>query len=333
MKAFKIVSLEKYISRPFARRISIELDLAGIKISVDELLNLILFPAIAIIIAASVIFSIEGVEVALSIFFSIILAVLYGVMIYLIIEYRIDQRKTKLESMLPDFFQIVAANLKGGMPLDRAMLHAARSEFSFLSEDIKEMSQLIFSGETLENALRQFSFKYRSTQLQHSVKMIIEAIKYGGAMADLILQLSKDMRDQQITQKSVAGQMTMYSIFIAFAGLIIAPVLYALTTQMITITTSVWNGILASNPNGLPTMGMSFLTPTPPQITVSDYKMFAYIAIIITTAFASLIMSAISTGSALKGLRMLPIFIVIGLLIYIGGSSVISSMFSSFGGI
>ncbi len=333
MRSIKIVGLEKYISRGFARKISNELDLAKIKISVDEFLNIVMFPALVILIISSILFSFAGVEFALSIFFGIIIAIVYVVFIYLVIEYKIDQRKTKLEQMLPDFFQIVAANLKGGMPLDRAMLHAARSEFSFLSADIKEMSQMVFGGETLENALREFSRKYKSTQLQHSIKMIIEAIKYGGAMADLILQLSKDMRDQQITQKSVAGQMTMYSIFIAFAGLIIAPVLYALTTQMITITTSVWSGILASNPNGLPTMGMSFLTPTPPQITVPDYRMFAYIAIVITTAFASLIMSAISSGSALKGLRMLPLFIIIGLLIYIGGSAIISSMFSGLGGI
>jgi len=329
----KTINLERYFSRGLVRTLSNELDLAGIKKSVNDLLNIMAFPALAIIILFSIFLSTSGVEPALSVFLGIIMGIVYIVFVYLFIEYKIDQRKTKLEVMLPDFFQIVAANLKGGMPLDRAMLHAARAEFSFLSDDIKEMSRRVFSGETLENSLKEFSYKYRSQQLQHSIKMIIEAIKYGGAMADLILQLSKDMRDQQITQKSVAGQMTMYSIFIAFAGLVIAPILYALTTQMITITTTVWSGILASNPNGLPSMGMSFLTPTPPQITVSVYRIFAYIAIVITTAFASLIMSSISNGSALKGLRMMPVFIIIGIAIYFLGSNMMSTMFGSLGGI
>jgi len=329
----KTINLERYFSRGLVRTLSNELDLAGIKKSVNDLLNIMAFPALAIIILFSIFLSTSGVEPALSVFLGIIMGIVYIVFVYLFIEYKIDQRKTKLEIMLPDFFQIVAANLKGGMPLDRAMLHAARAEFSFLSDDIKEMSRRVFSGETLENSLKEFSYRYRSQQLQHSIKMIIEAIRYGGAMADLILQLSKDMRDQQITQKSVAGQMTMYSIFIAFAGLVIAPILYALTTQMITITTTVWSGILASNPNGLPSMGMSFLTPTPPQITVSVYRIFAYIAIVITTAFASLIMSAISNGSALKGLRMMPVFIIIGIAIYFLGSNMMSTMFGSLGGI
>ena len=329
----KTINLERYFSRGLVRTLSNELDLAGIKKSVNDLLNIMAFPALAIIILFSIFLSTSGVEPALSVFLGIIMGIVYIVFVYLFIEYKIDQRKTKLEIMLPDFFQIVAANLKGGMPLDRAMLHAARAEFSFLSDDIKEMSRRVFSGETLENSLKEFSYRYRSQQLQHSIKMIIEAIRYGGAMADLILQLSKDMRDQQITQKSVAGQMTMYSIFIAFAGLVIAPILYALTTQMITITTTVWSGILASNPNGLPSMGMSFLTPTPPQITVSAYRIFAYIAIVITTAFASLIMSSISNGSALKGLRMMPVFIIIGIAIYFLGSNMMSTMFGSLGGI
>jgi len=329
----KTINLERYFSRGLVRTLSNELDLAGIKKSVNDLLNIMAFPALAIIILFSIFLSTSGVEPALSVFLGIIMGIVYIVFVYLFIEYKIDQRKTKLEVMLPDFFQIVAANLKGGMPLDRAMLHAARAEFSFLSDDIKEMSRRVFSGETLENSLKEFSYRYRSQQLQHSIKMIIEAIRYGGAMADLILQLSKDMRDQQITQKSVAGQMTMYSIFIAFAGLVIAPILYALTTQMITITTTVWSGILASNPNGLPSMGMSFLTPTPPQITVSVYRIFAYIAIVITTAFASLIMSSISNGSALKGLRMMPVFIIIGIAIYFLGSNMMSTMFGSLGGI
>ncbi len=74
--------------------------------------------------------------------------------------------------------------------------------------------------------------------------MIIESLRYGGAMADLIGQIARDIRQQQLIQKEVAGQLMMYSIFVAFAGLIAAPVLYGLTTQMIVITDSVWNGIL-----------------------------------------------------------------------------------------
>jgi hypothetical protein len=124
----------------------------------------------------------------------------------------------------------------------------------------------------------------------------------------------------------------MYSIFIAFAGLIAAPVLYGLTSQMIIVTDSVWKGILASNPGGLPTTGLSFLKPSPPKISAGFYHTFSLIAISVITGFAALIMSAISSGSVIKGIRLLPAFIIIGLVIYFVVGSVIAAMFGSIGG-
>ena len=104
---------------------------------------------------------------------------------------------------------------------------------------------------------------YRSTQLQHTVRLMIEGIQYGGGMTDLLNQLSKDMRNQAMVGKEISGQLFMYTIFIAFATLIGTPVLYALTSQMITMTNSVWAGILRQNPGGLPTEGVTFLKPSP----------------------------------------------------------------------
>ena len=158
--------------------------------------------------------------------------------------------------------------------------------------------------------------------------MILESLTYGGAMADLLEQLSKDMRNQQLTQKEIAGQLFLYSIFIAFAALAASPVLYGLTSQMITVTDTVWKGILTSNPGGLPSTGFSFLKPTPPQITPQEYDYFSLASIVIITGFASLIMSAISSGSVIKGLKYLPIFILIGLGLFLIMQTVIGGIFS-----
>jgi hypothetical protein len=163
--------------------------------------------------------------------------------------------------------------------------------------------------------------------------MITESIRYGGAIADLLNQLSKDLRAQHMAQKEIAGQMLMYSIFIVFAGLIAAPVLYGLTSEMITITTKVWAGILMQNPHGLPSAGVSFLKPSPPQITTGEYSTFSIIAIIIITGFSSLIMSAMASGSIVRGLRYVPIFIIVGLLIYVVIGAVVGSLFSGIGAI
>ncbi len=327
------INFERMVSRGLARFISKELDLAGMEMSVNTLLEIAIIPFFAIFIIGSfAIYATLSLGVISGIV-ALVLAALYVAFIYLYLEFQIDARKTKVEIMLPDYFQIVSANLRSGISLERAMLLAARPEFGFLSDDVKEMSRRVFGGQTLESSLSEFAERYRSYQLRHGIRMITEALRYGGAMADLIAQLSRDIRSQQLIQKEVAGQLMMYSIFVAFAGLIAAPVLYGLTSQMIVITDGVWNGILQANPNGLPSTGVAFLKPSPPKITPAEYRDFSYAAIIVITGFASLIMSAISSGSAVKGLKYLPIFMAVGIIIYFIVGNVIGAMFSGIGSV
>ena len=327
------IDFERLVSRTIARRLSRLLDLSGMKTTVNKILEIIIVGAFLIFIASSFILVLLKQSAPISAVIGLAAAGMYIAVIYMVLQYLIDKRKTELEQMLPDYFQIASANLRSGIALDRALLLAARPEFKFLTEDVKEMSRKILGGETLDASLTEFSNKYRSYQLQHSVRMMIEAVKYGGAMADLLDQLSKDMRNQQLMQKEVSGQLLMYSIFIAFAGLIAAPLLYGLTSQMIVVTDTVWKGILAQNPGGLPTTGVSFLKPSPPKISPGVYEDFSIIAIMIITGFASLIMSAISSGSAIKGIRYLPVFVAGGFAVYLIVQHVIGLVFTSIGSV
>lgn len=322
------INFERFLSRGLSVRLSRELDLAGLRMSVNKMLTIMILPALAILIL--VLFGLikAGIAVYVDPFIGIALAAFYVIAVYFMIEYRITQRKTKLEDMLPDFLQIAAANLRSGISLERALLLAARPEFGFLSEDIKEMNRRIFSGETLENSLKEFAARYRSLQLQHAIRIMMENLRYGGSMADIIQGIAKDIRGQQLIQKEIAGQLFLYTIFIVFAALIAAPVLYGLTSQMINVTANVWKGISQSNPGGLPSAGISFLRPTPPQITPQAYQYFSYIAILIISGFASLIMGAISTGSAIRGIRYTPLFVIVGLVIYYIVSKVLAQFFA-----
>jgi hypothetical protein len=326
------INFERLVSRNVAIWLSKKMDLAGTKRSVNSILQmLILGGVVVMIVVAAIMFLVEKYNIIISVAAGI---AGWGAVIatfYMVIEYRIDGRKTKIEAFLPDYFQIASANLRSGIALDRSLLLAARPDFGIFSDDVKDMARSVFAGETLENGLTALGRKYRSYQLAHSIRMMIEALRYGGAMADLLEQISKDLRAQNLAQKEIAGQMLMYSIFIAFAGLIAAPVLYGLTSQMILITDTVWKGILAANPNGLPTAGISFLKPSPPKITPGTYHTFSILAIIVITGFASIIMSSIASGSAIKGIRTLPVFVVMGLGIFYVVSAVIGAMFGSLG--
>lgn len=329
-----MVSFEKLVSRSVAVFISQELDLAGVKTTVDTFVEFAAVGGIGFFtLTAFALTLIYGLNFGLAALLGAGVAILYELSIYLYLEFKIEQRKNFVESILPDYLQITGANVRSGIALDKAMIFAARPEFKYFSDDIKLITKNLYAGETLQNSLLQLSKRYRSLQLKHTARMIIEALQYGGGMTDLLNQVAHDLRNQQIVQKEISGQLFMYTIFIAFAALVGAPVLYALTTQMITVTNSVWTGILKQNPGGLPTAGISFLRPSPPKISVDAYHNFALIAILMITGFGAFIVSAISTGSVIRGIRYLPVFLIIGLGVYFIVSAMIGGIFTSISGV
>ncbi len=328
------INFENFVSRGVAVKISKELDLSGIKMSVNKILGIMIVPGIVIFTLISVLLF---EKVKLFPLFAVLAGVgvwaFYIVIIFMYVEFAIDKRKSEVENFLPDYFQLVAANLRSGISLDKSLLLSAKPEFKFFSEDVKEISRLLFTGETMEGALTQFANKYNSNQLKRSIRMMIEAIRYGGAMADLLSQLAKDLRKQLIIQKEVGSQLLMYIIFIVFASLIATPMIFSLTNRMILVTDTVWKGILQQNPNGLPNVGISLLKPSPPQISPNVYYDFSIISIIIIAGFASFIMSTISSGSMIKGLRLLPLFVLVALGVFLFGNLIIPILFPTIGNV
>ena len=326
------LKLERFIPIKFAKFISNEIDMAGMNIAVNQILIYGIVGGIATFAAIFIFFFIISHFNLYAVFaLSFLGLIMFNVFIYVFIEYKIDKRKTFLESFFPDFLQIVSANLRSGISLDRAMLLSLRPEFLYFNDDINNLSRKVYAGETFENGLKEVSERYRSNQLKQSFRMIIQALRYGGATADLLDQISKDLRSQGIVQKEIAGQLYMYSIFVAFAGLIAAPALFGLTGQMIGMISRIWTGILQSNPQGFGSIGLSILKPSPPKITTTQYYYFSLIVIIVITGFASLIMSAITSGTVVKGFKYTPVFILIGLGIYFIVSHVIVGIFAGLG--
>lgn len=324
---------EKLVSRSIVVFLSNELDLAGAKMSVERFLSIAIIGGFALFIALSFLLTVSyKINPGIAVIAGFTAQTFFELLLYLYLELKIEQRKNFIESILPDYLQLASANVRSGISLDKAMLFAARPEFLYFSDDVKLMSRSLYAGETLQNALIMLSKRYRSLQLKHTVRMLNEAIQYGGGMTDLLNRVAKDIRAQQLIQKEISGQLFMYTIFIAFAALVGAPVLYALTNEMMSVTITIWAGILRQNPGGLPTAGISFLRPSPPQIKIWQYTDFSITAIVLITGFGSFIVSTISTGSALRGIRYLPVFILLGLAIFYLVSTAIGGVFSNISG-
>ncbi len=328
------IVFERLVGRNVARMISAELDLAGVKTTANMFIEAAILGWIAITIAVA--FALEifaGIGAGPSLLGGIFASAIYEVLLYSVLELKIEQRKDFVEVTLPDYLQLTAANIRSGVSLSRAMIMAVRPEFKYFGDDVNILGKQLYSGETLQNAFSQLANRYRSVTLKRTVRIIVEAEQYGGGLADLLNQIAKDLRGESIVQKEVSGQLFMYTIFIAFAALVGAPTLYALTSQMIKVTTTVWSKISLGSVTSVPSFGVSFLKLSKPLITTQAYFYFSLVAIVIVTGFGAFIISAISTGRPLRGLKYLPVFILLGLAIFFIVSSVMGNFFTSFGSV
>ena len=324
------VVFERLLGRGVSQFVSEELDLAGIKMTANMIIEIAILGSLVSMIAVAFVLAIYmQFNPILAFFGGVLSAGMIILIIYAAIEFRIEQRKSFVENILPLYLDLTAANVRSGLALTNAMTIVERPEFKNFNDDIKLMGKQLYSGESMERVLTQLTSRYRSQELKRTIRMVLEAERYGGGMTDLLKQISKDLRNEHIIQKEVSGQLFMYMIFIAFAALAAAPVLFAMTSQMIGITLSIWSKISLNSLSSVPSTGISFLKFSTPQITLAGYQDFALASIILITGMCAFIVSAISSGRMIRGVRYLPLFILMGLIVYFIVGLVVGNIFST----
>ncbi|MFQ6055173.1 MAG: type II secretion system F family protein, partial [Methanosarcinales archaeon] len=126
---------------------------------------------------------------------------------------------------LPDVLQLISANVRAGMTVDKAIWLSARPEFGILEEEVRKVGAKTMGGKPINLALKEMSKKIKSKILDRTVKLIIEGIESGGDLAKLLDETSSNIRTTQSLRKEIRSSVMMYSIFILFAAVLGAPML------------------------------------------------------------------------------------------------------------
>ena len=238
----------------------------------------------------------------------------------------VDKRKSFVENVLPDALELMAANMRAGFIPSKALLLSARSEFGPLAEAIKKSGKEILTGKSLADGLNEIPRYIKSDVLKRAITLINEGSKSGGQLVSLLEENAIDIRRKQAIGKEIKANIVMYGIFIVFAGVLGAPVLYALSLYLITTLTSLSSAGMVSSEvmsKGVPLFKGGIAVS-------SDFLfMFSVVSITITTFFSGLIIGLIETGKEKGGIKYVPIFMVIALVVFFGANFVIKSMFGS----
>jgi flagellar protein FlaJ len=258
----------------------------------------------------------------------------FGVLIftYIVFMFIADSRANQIENVLPDALQLMSANVRAGMTIDRAIWLSARPEFGVLEEEIKMVGSRTMGGKSLKVALSEMSKTIKSKLLDRTVKLLLEGIDSGGEMAHLLEEIASNIRVTQTLKKEIKSSVMSYSIFIFFAAVIAAPFLFSISIFFVDTMTNLWGsaGVGASVTSGSTGMGGMFQKAQGPQISADDLFWFSITALAVTGFFGSLTISLIQSGKEKNGLKLVPIMIAASITILIVSTTIVKLLFKGF---
>ncbi|HYD03586.1 MAG TPA: type II secretion system F family protein [Alphaproteobacteria bacterium] len=229
--------------------------------------------------------------------------------LYFSLNIKIYQRTKEIEFILPDYLQVVSANLKGGLSFEKAMWAAIKPEFGIIAKEITMVYKKVMTGNDLNEALEEFMEKYESPIMRRSFDLIIGEVESGGEIAIIVDKVVENIRKTKSLKEEMSASTLTYMIFIAAIVIIIAPGLFALSFYLLQIMI----GFSSQLSNLGPNMPISF---SGDSMNPADYKIFSVTAILMVSLFSALIMSLIEKGDIRGGLKYIPAFMISSIIFY-----------------
>lgn len=340
-KRYKKAQEKKARAQERKQRLKHYLEKAGFEVNIQKLNKSFFNIAVLINLAASA-FLIYYFSVTYGITWSTVVAsmivlwvcvfvlLIFGLWIvfYLAVDLKIFKRKVDIEEVLPDFLQLTASNINAGMTIDRALWFAVRPRFGVLAKEIETVAKETMGGADLSAALEKFVSRYDSAILKRAVSMLNEGLEAGGKIGDLLNRIAIDIQQQKAMLKEMSANVTTYVIFITFASIVAAPILFALSGVLINVVQNLGTA-LGGTTNVAASVGIP-LTFSGTGVTQSDFKIFAIVSLVTTSLFSAMMISSIKKGNVKSGIKYIPIFIAVSLVIYFIGQSIAGKLLSLF---
>ena len=220
---------------------------------------------------------------------------------YLHLYYMIHDRTNRVESVLPDFLLMVAAHMHAGLTPFSAFQSAARPEFGPLEKEVKKISAYSMGSESFTDAIGALTRHVDSPILKRTMAFFENGLRSGGKLASLIETAAEEIRDlEEIKRETVLNTRT-YTIFLVFILVGGLPILLAISTEFL----SIFSSMQAQIGDDTSTMVGSLMSP---DLTLEPefVDKMAIVIIVSTSTLVSLFIGVISEGKVLFGLKYMP---------------------------
>ena len=319
--------LGSYFPRGSKSRMSRMIIYTGLTRNPEEILGVGLIYSIML----SVMTTLVAIALNLSLFMIILAAIipfsLVWILLYLFFFLLIDRRTSSVEKVLPDVLTMISQNMIAGMTTYNALWVAARPEFGPLAVEIQTVARETLSGESFENALIGMSDRIKSYKLSRSVKLMVQGMRSGGELPTVLQEIANDIRTEQNLFRRMRSETTSQTMFILFALLIGAPLLFAASLQFVTIFSTIFSETgISTGPSAL-TQDTGIISIQELPISPDFFWKYAVITLGISGLFGALLIGLIRTGKLSAGVPLIIILIPLTIIIFIVLEKLLGSFF------
>ncbi len=232
-------------------------------------------------------------------------ATLFILLVYFYLDLKIYFRTKKMEEQLPDFLQVLSANLKGGMTFEKASWTAVKPRFNVLGSEMAKASKKVMTGYEIGKALTELADKYDSLMLRRTIDLMISEVESGGNVAELLDRLVDNLKETKALKDEMSASAIAYVIFISVIVIVISPLLFALSLHLLILLLGFISKISVATQR-VPALPFVF---SKSSINPDDFKTFSLVAIFVISFFSSLIVSIVEKGDMKGGVKYVPIYV------------------------
>jgi hypothetical protein len=261
--------------------------------------------------------------IALVIAFAMLIGLLY-LCLKLYLEIMAYNRIQSIEQALPLFLRDFSTNLKAGREFVDALESSADPELGALDEDIKGMVVQIRAGKMIERVFEEYIQRYDSTIIEETFQIILDAYTGGSSLGDIIDKIAENLEVIFYLRKEAIANVSSYIIFMSIVSLIIAPLLFALSFNLLDLIHKLLIKAMAGGGGGYLPSRLSMI-----DIDFEDFKNFSILAVATISGSAAAVIGVIRKGS-LKGSSIIMVgFMTIAVLVYLALLFLLQKLFSS----
>jgi len=237
----------------------------------------------------------------------------------LIIGYPYMKKETiidGIEKNFSDALKQMADTLKAGDTYESALREVVDSDYGRLSEEMQLALRRLEDGENLDTALTGFAKRIDSRLIRRTITIILDSIKTGASLAEILDEIAEDVRDLQRLKEDRKSNTTMQFMFMIASGGFIAPLIFGEINAVVAAF---------SNMGGQVTTAAQMAAA---QETNNFIIMLIQMYIIIEVIGSGAMMSLIREGKLNKSIIYIPILLLLAFIMYYTSSIVVKGMIS-----